>query len=100
MEITEQQKQLTHEIQARIKQLSDLSGTDLKEEMDDLRVTLLKNPAACSLLIPEDLGMAVASIKRMVTVAVEAKTKTPATRKGKEKVPLSLNLSLEDDDDD
>jgi hypothetical protein len=99
MEITEQQKQLTHEIQARIKQLSDLSGTDLKEEMDDLRVVLLKNPAACSLLIPEDLGMAVASIKRMVTVAVEAKTKTPATRKGKEKVPLSLNLSLEDDDD-
>jgi len=74
MEITEQQKQLTHEIQARIKQLSDLSGTDLKEEMDDLRVVLLKNPAACSLLIPEDLGMAVASIKRMVTVAVEAKS--------------------------
>jgi len=44
MEITEQQKQLTHEIQVRIQQLSDLSGTDLKEEMDDLRGTLVKNP--------------------------------------------------------
>jgi len=42
MEITvgEAERQLTHEIQSRIRQLSDLAGTDLKTEMDDLRVVL------------------------------------------------------------
>lgn len=99
MELTEQQKQLTHEIQARIKQLSDLAGTDLKEEMSDLQVVLLQNPAACSLLVPEDLGMAVAAIKRMVSVAVAAKEK-PAAKKTKAasvQVALDMDLTLEDE---
>ena len=98
MEITvgAAEKQLTHEIQSRIKQLSDLAGTDLKTEMDDLRVVLLKNPAACSLLVPEDLGMAIASIKRMVSVAVEAKAAKPA-KPAKPTVKLTMDLKLEDE---
>jgi uncharacterized protein (UPF0254 family) len=37
-ETTEQISQTAHEIQARIQQLSDLSGTNLKNEMDDLKL--------------------------------------------------------------
>ena len=51
-------EQLVHEIQARVAQLSELSGTDLKTEMDDLKVVLLKNPVACQKPAPKvDLSL-------------------------------------------
>jgi len=90
MELTQE----AHEIKLRIAQLSELSGTDLKAEMDDLKMVLLKNPAACELLLPEDIGMAVAAIKRLVGTAIAAATKeTPSSRrKGSTKVDLSIDL--------
>lgn len=74
MNETTETEQLAHEIQARIQQLSDLSGTSLKNEMDDLKLCLLKNPAACELLLPEDIGMAVAAIKKLLGHAIAAAT--------------------------
>lgn len=88
-------EQLAHEIKARIQQLSDLAGTDLATEMDDLKIVLLQNPAACQLLLPEDIGMAVAAIKRMVFTAITSKEKVAKERPGKIKVDLSLDLSAE-----
>ena len=89
--------QEAHEIKLRIAQLSELSGTDLKAEMDDLKMVLLKNPAACELLLPKDIGMAVAAIKRLVGTAIAAATKeTPSSRrKGSARVDLSIDLSLD-----
>lgn len=88
-------EQFIHEIKARIQQLNELAGTDLATEMDDLKVVLLQNPAACQLLLPEDVGMAVAAIKRMVFTAITSKEKVVKERPGKVKVDLSLDLSTE-----
>ena len=89
-------EQLVHEIQARVAQLSELSGTDLKTEMDDLKVVLLKNPVACQLLLPEDIGMMVRHIKKLMEGAKTfAAVKGSTSRKPSPKVDLSLDLSLE-----
>ena len=82
-EITEQISQTAHEIQARIQQLSDLSGTSLKNEMDDLKLCLLKNPAACELLLPEDIGMAVAAIKKLLGHALATATTAEKPARGR-----------------
>lgn len=89
--------QEAHEIKLRIAQLSELSGTDLKLEMDDLKMTLLKNPSACELLLPEDIGMAVAAIKRILGNAIAASKPEPTSSRsrGKQKVDLNIDLSLE-----
>lgn len=76
-------EQEMHEIQLRIKQLEELSGTDLKSEMDDLKMTLLKNPSACELLLPEDIGLLVRGIKRIVYVAKTTATKPERIQKKK-----------------
>ena len=95
-ETTAETEQLAHEIQARIQQLSDLSGTSLKNEMDDLKLCLLKNPAACELLLPEDIGMAVAAIKKLLGHAIA--TATPARgRKPAVQLVLDPNEILVDE---
>ncbi len=88
-------EQLALEIQGRIKQLEELSGAEIKTEMDDLKVVLLKNPAACQLLLPEDIGMMVACIKKLMSGAKTlAEIKKPTSRK-KPQIDLSADLSLE-----
>ena len=59
-------KQVASEIQQRISQLTTFDGISLKEEMDSLRKVLIVNPAACELLLPEDIGLAVQALKRLV----------------------------------
>lgn len=88
---------MAHEIRLRIQALSDLSTTDLKFEMDDLKQVLIKNPAACALLLPEDIGQAVAAIKKIMTnTSAAALAEKPSSRRtGKTKVDLTLDLSLE-----
>ena len=90
-ETTAETEQLAHEIQARIQQLSDLSGTSLKNEMDDLKLLLLKNPAACELLLPEDIGLAVAAIKKLLGHAIAAATTEKPSRGRKPAVQLVLD---------
>ena len=90
-ETTEQISQTAHEIQARIQQLSDLSGTNLKNEMDDLKLCLLKNPAACELLLPEDIGLAVAAIKTILGHSIALATVEKPTRGRKPTVQLKLD---------
>ena len=90
-ETTEQISQTAHEIQARIQQLSDLSGTNLKNEMDDLKLCLLKNPAACELLLPEDIGLAVAAIKKILGHSIALATVEKPTRGRKPAVQLKLD---------
>jgi len=86
-----------HEIQLRIQQLEELSGTDLKTEMDSLKMVLLKNPSACELLMPEDIGLCVRAIKRLVYNAKTTATKPE--RKVAKKVDLValLNEDIEDE---
>jgi hypothetical protein len=97
LENMNENKQICHEIQSRIAQLNELSGTDLKVEMDDLKRVLLQNPAACSLLLPEDIGLAVSALKRLIFTAKELSSadKPSTTRKGKAKVDLNVDLSLD-----
>jgi len=75
-------EQKASEISLRIKSLADFDGVSLKEEMAALKQALLENPSACSLLHDEDLGLAVAALRRMVGVAVAAAS---ASKKGEAK---------------
>lgn len=103
MELNEQE-QVFSEIQTKIANLCNFDGESLKGEMASLKKALLENPAACSLLHDEDIGMAVAALRRMVGVAITEATK-PKEKKVKEKqkqlTPLELQaaLSLIDEDD-
>ena len=96
-ETTAETEQLAHEIQARIQQLSDLSGTSLKNEMDDLKLCLLKNPAACELLLPEDIGMAVAAIKKLLGHATATAEKPARGKKPAVQLVLDPNEILVDE---
>ena len=77
--------------------LEELSGADLKTEMDDLKMVLLQNPVACSLLLPEDIGRAVAAIKRLIYDAKDKsdKEKPSTVRSRKTKVDLNVDLALD-----
>ena len=93
----DENKQLCFEIQARISQLEELSEADLKTEMDDLKMVLLQNPVACTLLLPEDIGKAVAAIKRLIYNAKDKsnKEKPSSVRKSRTKVDLNVDLALD-----
>ena len=93
----DENKQLCFEIQARISQLEELSETDLKTEMDDLKMVLLQNPVACWLLLPEDIGRAVAAIKRLIYDAKDksGREKPSTARSRKTKVDLNVDLALD-----
>jgi len=93
----DENKQLCFEIQARINQLEELSETDLKTEMDDLKMVLLQNPVACTLLLPEDIGKAVAAIKRLIYSAKDKsdKEKPSTVRSRRTKVDLNVDLALD-----
>lgn len=98
-------EQIASELQGRISLLCNFSGESLKGEMGSLKKALLENPAACSLLLEEDIGRAVAALRRMVgaavTTAVAAKEKKPAKVKSKALTPeeLKAQLSLISDSD-
>jgi len=93
----DENKQLCFEIQARINQLEELSETDLKTEMDDLKMVLLQNPVACILLLPEDIGKAVAAIKRLIYSAKDKsdKEKPSTVRSRRTKIDLNVDLALD-----
>lgn len=93
-------KQLASDLQKRIADLDSLSGVDLKNEMANLKQSLMQNPSACMLLMEEDIGKLVSSLRRMlgnaVVSAAAVKTRSTSTAKSKTKLSVDeLNNILE-----
>lgn len=82
--------QAASDIQVRIKELAELGDEDLKGAMDDLKGALMENPAACALMLPEDIGEMVKALRRITGQALAAPTKEK-----KAKVPKLKNLTAE-----
>ena len=96
-------EQIYSEISLRIKQLEDLSGDDLKNEMMNLKKALLENPQACMLLLPEEIGSLVSSLRKITGIAIataSAKTKkAPGEKKASKKMTAQeLADALNDED--
>ena len=74
-EVNIDNKQEMSELQQRINNLTSLSGLDLRHEMDNVKATLLENPAACALLVDEDIGKCVAALRIITGTAIEESAK-------------------------
>lgn len=84
------------EIRARIQSLEGYIGSELRAEMDSLRNALLENPAACALLMPEDIGALADAHRRKLGIAVAqaAASKKPAA--GKSSIAKMSNQQILD----
>lgn len=64
------------EIREKIKKLTDIPEANLKDAMVDLKKALRLNPAACNLLLPEEIGLMVQHLYKVTkTQVVVAKSK-------------------------
>ena len=100
---TDSKEQIYSEISLRIKQLEELSGDDLKNEMMNLKKALLENPQACMLLLPDEIGSMVSALRKVTGIAIataSAKTKKTGEKKSaaKKMTPEELAAALEDED--
>ena len=96
----------TSELSLRIKRLESILPEDLPREMDSLRETLLANPTACLILLPEDIGQLVQHIIKVkeanmeFTLAQEAAKKKPAAKAkataASKAASVALQLNLTD----
>lgn len=91
--------QIAADIAAKIESLGNLSGENLKGEMQALKRTLLANPAACLLLKDEDIGELVLALRRMTGIALSAASASKAEKrapkeKAKKLTPEELQLAL------
>ena len=96
-------EQAYSEISLRIKQLEELSGDDLKNEMINLKKALLENPQACMLLLPEEIGSMVSHLRKITGIAIataSAKTNKKKEPKaaGKKMTAQELADALNDED--
>jgi len=96
--------QVASEIKQKISHLTEFNGENLRNEMLSLKKALNENPSACSLLLDEDIGLAVAALRRMVGIAVtaanapkEKKEKKSTTKLTKEELAAQLNLIPDDE---
>lgn len=79
------------QLQEKIELLSTTEeGDHLKNAMDDLKKALKANPAACALLLPEDIGKAVAVLRKITDKEIIEDIKG-AKKPKKEKAQLDLN---------
>ncbi len=83
-------EQTCSEIQARIANLCNFEGDDLRTEMIQLKQALLENPAACMLLLPEDIGTMVSHLRKTVGVAIHNASAAKAKKESKAKAPKIL----------
>lgn len=88
--ITDSPEQVCSEIRQRINRLADFDGESLKNEMQELKKALLENPAACALLLDEDIGKAVAALRRMTAGAIEASSSSSKKKTERVKKPMSF----------
>ena len=87
-------EQIYSEISQRIKQLEELSGDDLKNEMMNLKKALLENPQACMLLLPEEIGSMVSSLRKITGIAIA--TASAKTSKKKEPKASAKKMTAEE----
>ena len=85
----ESNEQVCSDITLKIRSLEALSGDELKSEMSALKKAIMENPQACSLLLPEDIGVMVSSLRRIVGTAIVA----ASTKKTKEKKPSTKKMT-------
>lgn len=72
------------DISTRIHELAELSEDDLKNAMSNLKKSLMENPAACTLMMDEDIGLMVIALRRITHVTItEAKEAKPKAGKPK-----------------
>ena len=104
MQTNDSNEQIYSEISQRIKQLEELSGDDLKNEMMNLKKALLENPQACMLLLPDEIGTMVSSLRKITGIAIataSAKTgkkKSESAPKAKKMTAEELAAALNDED--
>ena len=97
----ESNEQVCSDITLKIRSLEALSGDELKSEMSALKKAIMENPQACSLLLPEDIGLMVSSLRRIVgTAIVAASTKKTKERKPSTKKMTAAELAAALDDED
>lgn len=83
------------DILLKIRSLNEMSDLDLKGAMDSLKLSLLENPAAVEIMLPEDIGEMVKALMKITGQQItEAVTKKKTGRKAKE--PSLKNLSEDD----
>lgn len=83
------------DILLKIRSLNEMSDLDLKEAMDSLKLSLLENPAAVEIMLPEDIGEMVKALMKITGQQItEAVNKKKTGRKTKE--PSLKNLSEDD----
>jgi hypothetical protein len=79
---------------------SQLATPDLKSSMKELQIALLQNPAACALMLPEDIGKMVEHLYKLtgkeVSIASEKKTKDPAVKKLAQLSPADIAKAMEE----
>jgi len=97
-------EQIASETKRKIALLTNFDGDSLKNEMIDLKRSLMESPAACSLLLPEDIGLMVAALRKITGVAIASanapKEKKASTKKASTKLTseeLQAQLALIDD---
>lgn len=101
MLLNEEPKIAAEEISLRIQALLNIGEEDLKDEMRELKQALMENPAACSFLKEEDIGLLVASLRRITHVAItEASVPKPRAKKEKQKQLTAAELAAALDDED
>jgi len=80
---TPEDAQAYADIKAKIDMLASLSDMDLKGAMTDLKKSLLQNPQACYLILPQDIGQMVIALRAMKNETVVAAEKVPKEKKAK-----------------
>lgn len=70
----------TADIVPRIRQLASLSDADIEGEMSLLKAALMANPQAVSLMLPEDVGLLVVSLRRITKESILAEAEKKATK--------------------
>lgn len=74
------------DIKGRIEALAALDVDNLKDAMKDLKAALRDNPAACALMLPEEIGEMVSALRRLTQEDIVEASKPAKERKAKTKV--------------
>lgn len=87
-------QQAYRDIKAKLDLLEDMSEVNLKDAMSDLKKSLLKNPQACYLILPQEVGQMVIALRRMKNedvVTAEKVKKEPGAKKAKASKALTAD---------
>ncbi len=87
-------QQAYRDIKAKLDLLEDMAEVNLKDAMTDLKKALLKNPQACYLILPQDVGQMVVALRRMKNedvVTAEKVKKEPGAKRAKASKALTAD---------